>query len=105
MILAETRYKTYDQELLAMVEAFKTWRYYLEGYKFEVMVLTDYNTLCQFMDIKNLSSRQIRWVQRLSRYHFRMDYRQGKANTATDALSHFAQRSQAEEKTVRAPNF
>ncbi len=27
MILAETRYKTYDDELLAIVEAFKTWRH------------------------------------------------------------------------------
>ena len=31
MILAETRYKTYDGKLLAIVKAFKTWRHYLEG--------------------------------------------------------------------------
>lgn len=30
MILAKTQYKTYDQKLLAIVEAFKTWRYYLK---------------------------------------------------------------------------
>ena len=29
MILAETRYKTHDNELLAIVEAFKTWKHYL----------------------------------------------------------------------------
>ena len=34
MILVETQYETYDQELLAIVEAFKTWRPYLEGCKF-----------------------------------------------------------------------
>ena len=45
MIPAETQYKTYDGELLAIVEAFKTWRHYLEGYKHKVLVLTDHNNL------------------------------------------------------------
>ncbi len=45
MILVETRYETHNGELLAVVEAFKTWRYYLEGYKHEVFVLPDHNKL------------------------------------------------------------
>ena len=45
MILAETRYKTHDGELLAIVEAFKTWRHYLEGSRHEVLILTDHNNL------------------------------------------------------------
>ncbi len=45
MILAETGYETHDGDLLAIVEAFKTWRHYLEGCKHEVLVLTDYNNL------------------------------------------------------------
>ena len=60
MIPAETRYETHDGELLAIVEAFKTWQHYLEGCKHEVLVLTDHNNLCQFMDTKSLSSRQVR---------------------------------------------
>ena len=74
MFAAETRYKTHDGELLAIVEAFKTWRHYLEGCKHEVLVLTDHNNLCRFMDMKSLSSRQVRWAQELSWYHFRIDY-------------------------------
>ncbi len=70
MIPTETQYKTHDQELLAIIEAFKTWRHYLKGCKYEVLVLTDYNNLRQFMDTKSLSSRQVRWAQELSRYHF-----------------------------------
>ena len=58
MIPAETRYKTHNGELLAIVEAFKTWRNYLEGYQHEVLVLTDHNNLHRFMDTKSLSSRQ-----------------------------------------------
>ena len=96
MIPAETRYKTHDGELLAIVESFKTWRHYLEGYKHEVLMLTDYNNLCQFMDMKRLSSRQVCWAQELFRYYFRIHYCQGKANGAADALSRFPQRSQNE---------
>ncbi len=45
MIPAEIRYETHDGELWAIVEAFKTWRHYLEGCKHEVLVLTDHNNL------------------------------------------------------------
>ncbi len=82
------------------VEAFKTWRHYLEGYKHEVLVLMDHNNLRRFMDTKSLSSKQVRWAQKLSRYRFQIDYRQGKANGAADALSHLSQRSQTRKKPV-----
>ena len=104
MIPAETRYETHDAELLAIVEAFKTWRHYLEGCKHEVLVLTDHNNLRRFMDTKSLSSHQVRWAQELSRYHFRIDYRQGKANGAADALARFPQRSLDEEEKLRVEN-
>ena len=60
MILAETRYKTYNSELLAIIKAFKTLRHYLEGSRHKVLVLTDYKNLRQFMDTKSLSFRQVR---------------------------------------------
>ena len=46
MIPAKTRYKTYNAELLAIVEVFKTWRHYLESCKYKVFVLINYNNLC-----------------------------------------------------------
>ena len=100
MIPAKTQYKTHDGELLAIVEAFKTWRHYLEGCKHKVFVLTDHNNLRQFMDTKNLSSCQVRWAQELSHYHFRIDYCQRKANGAADALSRFPQRDDEEEANL-----
>ena len=104
MIPAETRYKTHNGKLLAIVEAFKTWRHYLEGCKHKVLVLTNYNNLCQFMDIKSLSSKQVRWAQKLSRYHFQIDYCQSKANGAVDALSYFFQRNQAKKNELQTEN-
>ena len=75
MILAETWYKTHNGKLLAIVEAYKTWHHYLEGCKHEMFVLTNHNNLCRFMNTKSLSSKQVRWAQELSRYHFQIDYR------------------------------
>ena len=45
MIPAETRYKTHNVELLAIVKVFKIRRYYLEGCKYKILVITNYNNL------------------------------------------------------------
>ena len=60
MILAKARYKTHNGELLAIVETFKTWRYYLEGFQYKVLIYIDYNNFCRFIDIKSMSTRQVR---------------------------------------------
>ena len=104
MVPAETRYETYDGELLAIVEAFKTWKHYLEGSWHKVLVLTNYNNLQQFMDMKSLSSKQVCWTQELSCYHFLIDYCQGKANRVANILSQYRQQSTEEEETLRAEN-
>ena len=70
MITAETKYEIHDGELLAIVQAFKTWRHYLEDCKHEILVLTDHNNLRWFMDTKSLSSRQVCWAQEFFYYHF-----------------------------------
>ena len=104
MIPAKTWYKTHDDKLLAIIEAFKTWRHYLKGCKHKVVILTNHNNLYRFMNMKNLSSRQVCWAQKLFRYHFRIDYCQGKANGAADALSRFPQRNKNEKEKLRAEN-
>ncbi len=55
MILAETWYKSHDQEPLAIIEVFETWGHNLEGCKYKVLVLTEYNNLRRFMGTKSLS--------------------------------------------------
>ena len=70
-----------------------------------MLVLTDHNNLRRFMDTKSLSSKQVRWAQKLSRYHFRIDYCQSKANGAADALSQYPQQNAEEEEVLRKENF
>ena len=67
-------------------------------------MLTDYNNLRRFMNTKSLSFRQVRWAQELPRYHFRIDYRQGKANRAADALSRFSQRNKDDKEKLQTEN-
>ena len=55
MIPAKIQYETYNMELLAIVEAFKTWRHYLESCKHKVFVSNNHNNLRRFIDIKILS--------------------------------------------------
>ena len=56
------------------------------------------------METKSLSSKQVCWAQELSCYHFQIDYCQGKANGAANALSQYPQQSAEEEETFRAEN-
>ena len=65
MILVKTQYKSHNDELLAIVEVFKTWQHYLKGCNCKVLVLTNHNNLCRFMDTKSLNSKQVYWAQEL----------------------------------------
>ena len=104
MIPAETQYETHDGELLAIVETFKTWQYYLKGCKHKVLVFTDHNYLRSFMNTKSLSSKQVHWARKLFKYHFRIDYCHAKANGAKDALFCFLQGNKDEEEKIQIEN-
>jgi len=81
-IPAEQNYETYDQEMLAIVGAFKHWRHYLEGAAQAVRVLTDHNNLKGFMTLKQLNGRQARWATFLAAFDFEIEHRPGKTNPA-----------------------
>ena len=79
---AERNYSTHDGELLAIVEAFKHWRHYLEGARYTIEVITDHKNLRYFMETKYLESRQARWAMYLATYDFEIMYRRGASNPA-----------------------
>ncbi|CEP10414.1 hypothetical protein, partial, partial [Parasitella parasitica] len=84
---AEINYQIYDKELLAIVDAFKLWRQYLEFSTAPTTVITDHKNLEYFNTTRNLTRRQVRWSEILGDYNFQIVYRSGKQNAAVDALS------------------
>jgi len=49
---AEINYEIHDKEMLAVVSAFKKWRRYLEGVRFQIIVYTDQKNLEYFANTK-----------------------------------------------------
>ena len=87
MTPAELNYDIHDKELLAIVEACKTWRAYLEGAKYTVQVFTDHKNLLYWTSTKELNRRQVRWSEELSKFDLRITHVRGTENGCADALS------------------
>ena len=81
---AEQNYPIHEIELLAVVNALKVWRCYLEGSAFYTN--TDHQSLQYLMTQPHLSRRQARWVEILQQFDTRIAYLPGDRNPA-DALS------------------
>jgi hypothetical protein len=81
---AERNYTTGEQELLGLITALREWRCYLEGAP--VTLITDHNPLTYLDSQDQLSRRQVRWVEFLSRFQYTIVYQRGAVNIA-DPLS------------------
>ena len=55
----ELNYNTYNKELLAIFEAFKIWRHYLEGLAYPINVVMDHKNLEYFSTTRVLTWRQV----------------------------------------------
>lgn len=81
----EKNYSTTEKELLAIVWAVKRLRQYLLGRKF--IIQTDHQALKWLKNVKDPSSRLMRWRLRLEEYDYDIEYKKGKENAAADVLS------------------
>jgi hypothetical protein len=84
---SELNYDIHDKELLAIFEAFRIWRHYLEGPFYPVDVITDHKNLEYFSSTKLLTRRQARWSEYLSPFNFTLRFRPGKLGAKPDALT------------------
>ena len=84
---AETRYSTYDRELLAIYLAIKHFRYFLEGRDF--YILTDHKPLVYAFSTRSdrHSPRVVRQLDMISQFTTDLRHVQGSHNSAADTLS------------------
>lgn len=82
---AEKNYAVTEIEALAVVWAFKTFKYIIYGYPVEI--LTDHKPFLHLFKGKDFSGRMARWLLTVQDYIPTFTYIKGKANVAADALS------------------
>lgn len=87
MLPAERNYPVHEQELLAIVVALRSWRHYLHGSHFRIIVKSDHKSLQYFKTQPHLSARQTRWLDLLAEFDFDIEYTIGKENVVADGLS------------------
>jgi len=84
---AELNYPITNKELLAIKEAFSTWRHLLLGAKYKVKVFTDHKNIIYTLGGNIGNQRQHRWHLFFQEYDFELIYRQGNKNGKPDSLS------------------
>ena len=97
--LTEEQYNVYNKELLAIVLAIKYQQVYAQSCS-KLTIYTDYKNLTYFTTTKVLNSRQVRQLEMLGEYKFKILYTPRKDNSRVDALS--CRSNLASKKTVNA---
>jgi transposase InsO family protein len=82
----ETRYPTYDRELLAIHDNLEHWAPYIHGRK-HTTIYTDHFSLQHILGQRKLSGRQWRHLSKLQEHLYTINYYPGAANVGADALS------------------
>src|SRR5258708_28335612 len=83
----ERNYHTHNKELLAIFEAFKSWRHFLEGVATTIDTVMDHKNLEYFNTSKKLTHWQARWSEFLLQFNLRIHFRPGRLGSKPDALT------------------
>jgi len=66
MLAAECNYDIFDKEALGIIKPLQHWRYWLQGTRKPIQIITDHkNLLSGFNDRPTVSKRHIRWLEAL----------------------------------------
>ena len=84
LVNAEKNYSTTEKELLAIVWGCRQFTHYLYGRKFTI--LTNHKPLTWVFNVKDPSSRLLKWRLKLEEYNYDVIYKPGTKNTRADAL-------------------
>jgi hypothetical protein len=93
---AQMGYATYEHETIAILEALLKWEDQLLGRR--IQIVTDHRTLEFFDKQRDMSYRQRRWSDYLSRFDKQIHYIKGETNVVADALSRYYKTDSPEEQ-------
>jgi hypothetical protein len=79
-------YLIHDKKLLAIINYIKAWEPEFNAVK-NFKILTNHRNLRYFYTEKQLTERQIRWLEYLSGFNFKVKWRPGSQDGRPDALS------------------
>lgn len=82
---SESRYHSFELEMLAIVYALRRFRVYLYGIQFKIV--TDCNSLALALKKQEINPRITRWVLELQSYDYVTEHRPGTRMTHVDGLS------------------
>ena len=83
----ELNYNIYNKELLVIITVLKEQRVFLQEITELFIIKTDYKNLIKFLITKKLNHRQVRWVEILIKYYFKIKYIKGIDNIKTNTFS------------------
>ncbi len=86
MILAECNYHIYNKKLLVIIWCFKHWRLKLECTELLIQIFINHQTLKIFMKNKQLTWRQVNYLDILFEFNFQIIFQSDKINTKVNAL-------------------
>ncbi len=87
MSSAECNYKIYDKKLLIIIWAFEHWWLELKLINISIKMFINHQALILLMKDKKLSQWQMRWIQKLANFNFKILYQSDKQNIKIDALT------------------
>ena len=88
MLPAERNYDAYDREALGIVKPLEHWRYWLQGTKKPIEIITNHKNLLNGFNNRPTPSKQhLRWLEILKHYNYVVGYHPGAKNTVADILS------------------
>ncbi len=86
MIFAEINYHIYDKKLLVIIQCFEHWWFKLKCTELLIQMFINHQTLKIFMKNKQLSRRQVNYLNILSKFNFQIIFRSDKMNIKVNTL-------------------
>ncbi|KAF8633519.1 hypothetical protein AX17_004429 [Amanita inopinata Kibby_2008] len=87
MTQAEWNYEIYDKELLAIMDAIKTWQHHLLDVEKPFEIWTDHKNLSYHWKLQKLNTQQAGWYLKLQEYNFTLKHIPESTNMKADILS------------------